>query len=151
MQRADVAVYGPDGTLRLVVEVKRKIDASAQWISELRQDLYQFEAIPRAPYFLLALPDYLHLWKEGPANREASPPDYSVETASILAPYLGNPPLALGEISAFGLEMLISSWLTELVNGYPPPDLSALSQPWLLDSGLYEAIKHGKVAVGAMA
>ncbi len=34
MRRADVAVYSPDGNLQLVVEIKNRPGASAEWVTQ---------------------------------------------------------------------------------------------------------------------
>ena len=58
MKQADIAVYDPDGQLQLVVEIKNRLGASAEWAARLRHNLLVHSFIPRAPYFLLALPDF---------------------------------------------------------------------------------------------
>jgi hypothetical protein len=71
----DIAVNSRDGGLLLIVEVKNRPRTSPDWAVKFRQNLLAHHAIPRATYFLLALPDQLYLWKDA-WNQEASPPNY---------------------------------------------------------------------------
>jgi hypothetical protein len=111
--------------------------------------------IASAPYYLLALPDVFYLWKDLDPSRlnlhdlpeKEFEPDFKVATTRALAPYIDWPSFSPDDISEPGLELLVSSWLTDLVND------SALSREaaspdlrWLFDSGLYDAIKGGHVA-----
>lgn len=152
---ADIAVYAPDGTLRLVVEVKNRPGASSGWAARMLRNLLVHEMIASAPYYLLTLPDVFYLWKNLDPSQlnlhglsgEELEPDFEVATARALAPYVDWPSFSPGDVSEPGLELLVSSWLTDLVNGselsseVPSPDLR-----WLFDSGLYDAIKGGHVA-----
>jgi hypothetical protein len=146
LRQADLTVYAQDGNLRFAVEVRAKHGASPGWVRELRHNLYLYEAIPHAPYFLLALPDFFYLWREGDDRLADIPPHYVADAAAMLGPYLGDPPLALREISQYGLETLVRSWLIDLVRGYRVPDEGRVEERWLFDSGLYRAIVHGEVA-----
>lgn len=150
---ADIAVYAQDGTLQLVVEVKNKAGASAEWVAQMRRDLLAYSVIPKSPYFLLALPDFFHLWKNAwqddrfvPAD---APPDYTIEAAEALAAYLDGPALSLNTISEDGLELLVISWLDDLVR-YARPHGEGNTSAWLFDSGLYQAIRNGSVVTEAI-
>ena len=98
MKRADVAVYGLDGHLQLVVEIKARPGASANWAVQMRRNLLAHAAMPLAPYFLLALPDFFYLWKNAAsADREAIP-DYTVKSSEMLATYLDRTTPGLDEL-----------------------------------------------------
>lgn len=152
---ADIAVYAPDNTLKLVVEVKNRPGASSRWAARMLRNLLVHGMIADAPYYLLALPDVFYLWKNpnlsAPNSRDYNgdevEPDFEIDAAEALAPYLERTPFSPDDVSEYGLELLISSWLTDLVDdpglskGTAAPDLG-----WLFDSGLYEAIRGGRVA-----
>lgn len=152
---ADIAVYAPDSTLRLVVEVKNRPGASSGWAARMLRNLLVHEMIASAPYYLLALPDVFYLCKNLDHSRlnlhdlpgEEFEPDFEIATARVLAPYVDWPSFSPDDVSEPGLELLVSSWLTGLVNDSGlsreaiSPDLR-----WLFDSGLYDAIKGGRVA-----
>jgi len=157
VKRADIAVYSPDGDLRLAVEVKARPGASRAWAASTLRNLLAHEALPKVPYFMLALPDRFYLWKSprfapygGHDLRDGIEPDYEIDTARALSHYLDGVRTPLHHLSGQGLELLVASWLSELMNSEltretAPPDLR-----WLFDSGLYDAIKKGSVATEAV-
>ena len=149
MKHADVAVYGSDGQLQLVVEIKARPGASAEWVIHLRRSLLSHAAIPLAPYFLLALPDFFYLWTDAASANHEAKPDYQIEASEFLAPYLDPTIPPLSELSGYGLELVVTSWLGDVVHTELRRDTLAPNLQWLLDSGLYEAIKHGSLAIEA--
>lgn len=150
MRQADVAVYGPDGKLQLVVEIKNRLGASAGWASDMRRNLLSHGVIPHAPYFLLALPDFFYLWVDV-RSADAAPPDYQIEASEILAPYLSQSTKPLNELSGYGLELIVTSWLQDVVRTELQRDAVGPNLQWLFESGLYEAITRGSVAIEAIA
>jgi hypothetical protein len=104
--------------------------------------------LPNAPYFLLALSDFFYLWKDAASIVEAQP-DYKIEAREALSSYIDESTQPLNDISGYGLELLVASWLEGFVNSELTKDTADPSLRWLFDSGLYEAIKNGSVAVEA--
>ena len=151
MKRADVAVYGSDGQLQLVVEVKARPGASAEWAIHLRRNLLSDAVIPLVPYFLLALPDCFYLWTDAASVNHEAKPDYQIEAAELLAPYVDQTIPPLDEISGYGLELIVASWLEGVVYADLQRETVGPNLQWLFDSGLYEAITHGSVAIEATA
>ena len=123
-RRTDIAVYSPDGTLRLAVEVKARPEASKAWAASTLRNLVVHGALPEVPYFMLALPDRFYLWKDphfapfGDQDfiSDGIEPDYEIDTAHVLSHYLESVRTPLHEISEQGLELLAASWLSELMN-----------------------------------
>ena len=146
IRRVDIAVYSPDRKLQLVVEIKNKLGASAEWVTRMRHNLLTHSFIPHVPYFLLVLPDFFYLWTDTTSMNSLAKPDYKIEAAKILAPYL-KPTLSLNNLSGYGLELLTISWLEDMVRTDLQQDSVDPNLQWLLDSGLYEAIAHGSVAI----
>jgi hypothetical protein len=149
-KRADVAVYSPDNKLLLVVEVKKPPKKISKiWATSIHRSLLAHAAIPVAPYFLLAVPpDYLYLWKEGSNTNSERTPDYEIKATDLFSKYLDKTPSSLDRISEhYYLEYLVSRWLSDLVKSKSLPNSS--SRQWLYDSGLYDAIKDGKVVMQA--
>ncbi len=143
--RADIAVCDAENRLQLVVEVKSKVGASPEWAAQLRHNLLAFSVISQVPYFLLALPDFFYFWKnDGPADGNA-PPDCIIAAADLLAPYLTPPTLSLADMSEYGLELLVATWLSDLVVSDPAALLGQPALSWLFSSGLYAAIRQGSV------
>ena len=149
MRQADIAVYDPDGQLQLVVEIKNRPGASAEWATRLRHNLLVHSFIPSAPYFLLALPDFFYLWTEAMSASSLAKPDYKINATKILAPYLNQLTQPLNGLSGYGFEMIMTSWLAGIVHTDLQIDEAGPNLQWLFDSGLYEAISHGSVAIEA--
>ena len=153
MRRVDIAVYNPDGKLQLVVEVKNKPRASAEWVAHLHHNLLAHAFIPHSPYFLLALPDSFYLWKDAVSLDTLATPDFQISAPEVLAPYLNHfsPPLSLNDLSHAGFELLMAAWLEDIIRTEPQRDAVGPNLHWLFDSGLYGAIARGSVAIEAMA
>jgi hypothetical protein len=149
--RPDIVVYGTDHKLKLLVEVKSKIGASLKWVVEMRRNLLAHAIIHPSPYFLLALSDSFHLWRNAEIADEQSPPDYSVPASQVLAAYLKDSSISLDNISEYGLEMLVSSWLTQIVISDLTIEATPPEQLWLFESGLYQAIHGGSIITQAAA
>lgn len=146
MRGADIAVYDRKYSLQLVGEVQGRLRASEEWIRQLREYLLETQVIPRAPYFLLALPDKFYLWTPGTSGDPQAPPDYRIDAQQALAHYMRGWENALERIYPSSLEMLVSSWLQDLASldrrREEVPD-----SDWLFDSGLYDAIRGGRVDI----
>ena len=143
-RRVDIAVY-QDDQLQLIVEVKARANATAEWAARMRRNLATHLAIPSSPYFLLALPDRFYLWSNTPSPLATVAPDYDVDPTPLLVPYVEGGQQALHEISEYGLTLAVSSWLTDLIATNLNAEMVGPEQAWLLDSGLYSAIKGGVV------
>lgn len=149
--RADIAVYGVDHKLKLLVEVKNKVGASLNWVIEMRRNLLTHSIIQPSPYFLLALSDSFYLWRNLDTANLQLPPDYSISASQMLAPFLNGSSISLDEISEYGLEMLVSSWLTQIMILDLKPETALPEQKWLFESGLYQAIHNGSIITQAAA
>jgi hypothetical protein len=144
----DTIVYSPHDGPQLVVEVKNKPGASDEWARQMRRNLLAHDLLPITPFFLLVLPDFVYLWRNADAATIESPPDYKVPTSTVLAAYLQRLPRPLSEISEYSLELLVDLWLKNITQ-ISPRNLEAPAQKWLIESGLYQAIKHGSVVMEA--
>ncbi len=144
-ERVDIAVYSKDDQLQLVVEVKSKTAATPDWAARMRRNLAAHLAIPNSPFFLLALPDRFYLWCRLPSPLAVVPPDYDVDPAPLLAPYVADGARSLRAMSEGGLTLAVSSWLTDVVVSDPDAETAGSHQAWLFTSGLYHAIAGGVV------
>lgn len=158
-RRTDIAVYSPDGVLRLAVEVKARAGASRAWAASTLRNLLVHGALPEVPYFMLALPDRFYLWKAphfAPhGDRDFIPdrsiePDYEIDAAGALSHYLDGVSTPLHDLSENSLELLVASWLSELLNSELSQETAPPELRWLFDSGLYDTIKKGSVATEAV-
>ena len=141
--RADLVAYDKDGQLVVVVEVKNKTGTSRQWSVQMRRNIYAHGFWPKTRYFLLVLPDRFYLWKNAPNTPEVVEPDYELDALVLLKPYYERSGLSPEDLSGAGFELLVASWLSELMQ--TGVALSADQQSWLVDSGLLEAISGGRL------
>ena len=142
--RPDIVAHSPGNQLVLAVEVKAIRGASPEWAAQMRRNLMAYPGIAASPYFLLALPDVFYLWKDAPSDQTIAP-EYSIDPYPVLSPYLDRSSVSLGEISAQGLEFLVTAWLRSLSSLGLPRESADPKLNWLFDSGLYEAIKGGSI------
>ena len=142
MGHADLVVFSANNKIEVVVEVKTQTEATDLWAAELRRNLLVHSAVPDAQFFLLVMPEYLYLW-HNKSGQEAIPADYKISTEEVLQPYTKD--WQLDELQESNLELLVKTWLNDLVHS----DLNEQATPkrmhWLFDSGLYQNIKQGHV------
>lgn len=148
IQRADISVFSPDDRLQLIVEVKNKQGASPDWAANMRRNLFAHSVVPTTPFFLLALPDHFYLWKDANPVNVVSP-DYEIDPRPILRKYTDTHERHLNKLSEYGLELIINSWLNNLLDTDLTRENAEPHEKWLFDSGLYDAIKHGSVRTEA--
>ena len=142
----DLAAYGKDGQLALVVETKSRLHTSADWAARMRRNLFSHGIVPRSEYFMLAMPDNLYLWRDNMAGNEIAEPDYIINAKPLFKRYLNvaiEDAIALSDES---LEILVGSWIRDLMARGLPDDLPEPQRSMLIKSGLVDAIKGGRVA-----
>jgi len=147
----DLLVYNRDGQLVLVVEIKRKTNVSTDWAAKLRRNILAHGVFPKAPYFLIALLDKFYLWTNAEADLSLSEPNYTIDARPILKPYFERAGITAEKISGKSLELIITSWLGEIIHSEKLPENLNTSHDWLIDSGLYTALAGGKFEYEAVA
>lgn len=147
----DLSVDNRNGQLVLVVEVKRKTNVSPEWAAELRRNILAHGTFPNAPYFLMVFPDKFYLWSNAEADQEQSEPTYTIDASPILQPYFERAGVTADQISRGSLELIVTSWLGEIIHSDQPPEKIDASQQWLIESGLYAALVGGKFEHGLAA
>lgn len=140
--RPDIVVFSPDDKIQLIVEVKSKQQTSDAWAAQLRRNLITHAILPRAPYFLLATPDFLRLWRDTQDVDERQA-DVKVQTTAVLRPYLSHWGNAFPDEQSF--ELLIKTWLSNLVHSHLEKHEAPSELGWVFDTGLYDSIRHGHV------
>ncbi len=139
----DIAVYDKNSQLVLIVEVKRKLGTSPKWGAELRRNILAHGYLPQTRFFLLATPDRFYLWKDAESLAELVQPDYEIDPTLILKPYSDRTGISIENMSAQSLELIIDAWLDEIMRSDIFPVRYGSTQDWLIESGLYDAIKSG--------
>jgi hypothetical protein len=148
--RWDLSVDNRAGQLALVVEVKRKIGASPQWAASFRSNILAHGTFPKAPYFLMVFPDQFYLWIDTDAQLQ-SEPTYTIDARPILYPYLERAGVTAEKISSQSLELIVESWLREIIYSENPHEDLDESQHWVIDLGLHAALAGGKIEHEAAA
>ena len=126
---------------------QERAGAGAEWAAETRRNLIQDEVLPVSPFFLLVMPDRFYLWRDSAGSLEAVPADYEADGTAILSPYIGDLSAREFPLSNAGLDLAVTFWLRDLVGMRLEELLSSPEYQWLLESGLYEAIRGGRVEV----
>jgi hypothetical protein len=147
----DLSVDNRDGQLALVVEIKRKTNVSPEWAAKLRRNILAHGTFPKAPYFLMVFPDKFYLWSSAEAYQDQSEPTYTIDASPILQPYFERAGTAADQISGASLELIVTSWLGEIIHSDQLPENIDASQQWLIESGLYAALVGGKLEHEAAA
>jgi hypothetical protein len=148
-QRADIAVLDHTGKIKLITEVQYAPNAKshAKQAAQIRRNLLAHAGIPDTPFFLIAFPDTFYLWKqkslnhyERPVDYYERPADYEAGATHIIKHYAQAMGEQIEHISPQQFELLIANWLQEMIatENMTIPD-------WVNQSGLYEAIKNGKL------
>jgi len=143
----DIEVYDRDVQLVLAVEVKSKVNASPKWASQLRRNILAHGIYPNPSYFLMAFPDQFFLWTKAATKMQNEEPDFVVDARPILQPYLRQVQTDLDRLSEQSLELIISSWLSQIIHQGTTSDQLVKSDQWLAESGLLDAISGGRLAL----
>jgi len=141
--RWDLVAYDRNGQLVLIVEVKSKLRASPTWAARFRRNILAHGNFPNAPYFLMVFPDQFYLWKNNGSNQEIDEPNYVIDAQPILQPYFEQSGVTAEHVSGQSLELIVSSWLSNLMRT-APDDLEGHLQ-WSIDSGLLNAVAGGRL------
>lgn len=150
---ADFAVYGRDGRLALLVEVKGRSGVSVDWVVQLRRNMLAHGLLPPAPFFLLVLADRFYLWRDDSQKSESASgealrsPDVEADAAPALAPFVASVGLDLRALSGSSLELVVLSWLGTLTAAR---DSDTDHADWVRSSGLLDAVRGGRVDAEAL-
>jgi hypothetical protein len=140
---ADIAVFSPDHQLTLVVEVKAKKHATAEWATQFRRNLILHGAIPAAPFFMITCLDRFFLWSNGGRGPE-TPPDYNAHSTELLEQYASPEDPSGIQWSDAELELAVVAWLHDVAARGEVHDHTQLGT-MLRDSGLLNAIAAASI------
>jgi hypothetical protein len=151
---ADILVYDTRHHLVLITITQNVWGKSSEWAALTRQNLYEYDPPPKAPFFLLALPDHFYLWKNV-EDTEKVKPSYDMDPRFYLHSFFKkNSSLSLEKLkSAESFDLLVGAALSGITFAYEKDEICSvypqwLSQPnheWLFESGLFDALKRGEV------
>jgi hypothetical protein len=142
----DFFLYDRIGRLVAVIQISARQRTSGEWAAEFRRNIIaHFEAFRGAPFYLLVTPGRLYLWKDALTDLEDEsppvPPDLEVDGRLLFSRYLERTRVKLEEISRPAFELVVMSWLGDLIRQTP----DVLSIQGLEGSGLSEAAKNGRI------
>lgn len=150
MQYWDISVKNKNDQLILIVEVKvnRKLHPNSfQWASKSYYNLYNHQLIPPSAYFLFAFLDYFYLWDNKHLNIDENNriiiPNYRTDAKGILNSYFERINVKSETINEYALEIIISSWLTDIMTQSININEVKEYEDILINSGLYDSIVGG--------
>ncbi len=147
----DLLIDDRNGQLMLIVEIKRKTNVSSEWASQFRRNLLAHGTVPKAPYFLMAFPDKFFLWTDAEAHLEQSEPTYTIDARPLLQPYFERAGVTAEQISRQSFELIVTSWLADMMHSEQLSENVEDSKRWLIESGLYASLVGGKFVHEAAA
>ncbi len=132
--------------LVLTAEIKTRLNVTPGWGAKLQRNLLAHGILPSSPYFLLAFPDKIYLWTNSNKQFGEIEPTYIINANPIFQPYFQKAKVTAEKISGQSFELIVTSWLREIIYSEKLLDELVESQQWLIESGLYNAILGGKIA-----
>lgn len=144
MLPADLALYDRYGQLVGLVKVKSRPGTSSEWAAQFRRNLGSHDDFPPVRYFLIVTQDRLFLWKEA-ERRPDAPPDYSIDLRTFLRPYVDRIDSEEGPLSGPAFELVVGSWLADLMYSTERSPGDAQARQLLAESGLIDALRDGRV------
>lgn len=145
MSHADIALYGRDGQLMAVVEIKKTLGTSREWAARLRRNMLAHDGFHGVGFFLLATPEHLYLWRPGGGESDPIQPTYEIDGARILQPYFERAGIDPSMISGPAFELVVGAWLSDLVRPDGMSEQLVAEQSWLTESGFLRAVRNGRV------
>ncbi len=150
---ADILVYDTRYNLTLVVITENRRGETSEWAALRRQNLYEYDPPPKAPFFLLASPEHFYLWKNVEDTGKVEP-TYEMDPRFYLQSFLKGSELSLENLrQPDSIDILIGAALSIITFADEKDDLCSLypqwlfkpNHKWLFESGLFDAIKRGEV------
>ncbi len=145
----DLLVNNYQGKPILGVQLKTKMNTSSDWAVKFRHNILVDSPVQQTSFFLMAFPDRFYLWTEPEIYSSKSEPTYIIDAVPALKPYFERAGIIPQKIRRDSFELLVASWLSDLIYSEQLPEEFNESQRWLIDSGLYMAISGGNLKYGA--
>lgn len=135
----------------LAIEAKTKVDATVGWAIRLRRNFLAHGILPATDYFLIATPNQFYIWRNAGVDIGSSEPTLVIDARPLLAPYFGQISTPPEEISGSSFELIIRSWLAELIYAKLPNNQIDDSIKWIADIGLLGALEGGYLGEEVLA
>jgi hypothetical protein len=148
----DFVLHSRDQRLTTLVEVKSKPNTSSSWAAQLRRNrLAHGNPSPHGDFLLLVTPDKVYLWQGVDAGPDRLDPSFEVDARPLFAPYFQGTGVSASAASPQAFELVVASWLTDLVREAAPRERLAAEQSWLVKSGLLDAVAGGQIEYATAA
>jgi|1186.fasta_scaffold89360_2 hypothetical protein len=141
----DITLRNRKGEPLMIFEVRAKHHTTPQWAAEYRRNLLRREEFRPTQYFAIVTPDQLYLWREPKPQTDVVLPDFVVDSRPLFLPYLQKTSVDLDRISPFVFELVVISWLSDLVYARREAEGLEPGQAWLMDSGFLDATRDGRL------
>lgn len=145
----DILVKSPQGIPALVVEVKAKEGESPDWAIRLRRNLVVHAWMSVNTYFLLITPKKFYLWRPSDNQDPLRSPDHEGDSTSVLYRNSMVQAHSSERLSEESLQVLVASWLNDVMHA-KRSEIGPCGA-WLIDSGLFDAIRDGTVLLESAA
>jgi len=143
--RADIAVLNQQGGPTVLFEAKSKVGTTPDWAAAMRRNLAAHGLATPALYFVLATPDRFYFWLNKTMSVDPVPPDFSFDPTTALEPYYSRARIRPGEMGEDSFELVLASWLGELIQGSGAERLPTEVLEWMQRSGFLAAIQGGRL------
>jgi hypothetical protein len=150
-QYSDIVAFDRSGELALLVEVKNKRGTTPEWAAKMRRNMYAHGLLPKAPFFLLALPDRFYFWRNASPTEELAEPTLQVDSSPFLQPYFEKAGVSSEDVTGKSFELIVTAWLSHVLGADGPEDLRDRNQEWVLTSGLFNSLAGGRLELEAAA
>jgi len=146
--RADIALYDAQDQLVLVCEVKSLLGKSRAWATKMRRNLLEHGFLPKAKYFLLAMPDRFYLWENAPSDldQEEVEPTYEIDPAPLLKPYYDTLGISFETpISENSFAIIVINVFFELIRQITSHNENKDQMTWIETTDLLKAFEEGHI------
>lgn len=143
----DLIAYDRDGQIVLIIEAKSKTGTSSTWAATMRRNLLAHGLMPKSKFFMLALPDRLYLWKDVDNKPEIIEPTYEIDSMPFFEPYYKLSALNPERLNGESFELIVSSWMNELIRFGISSSVPVEQRKQLLESGLLDVLNGGSIAI----
>jgi hypothetical protein len=141
----DFVAYDRLGQPVLLAEAKNTHQSSDLWAARFRRNLLAHGTLPRAPFFLIATPDYMYFWRQEDTRPEEEPPQFTMDASRELKPYFERFKQTPEKTGGQALELILFSWLVDMAQSGQLRAKQDPSLTWLSESGLLEALRSARI------
>jgi hypothetical protein len=141
----DFVGYNQRGQVVLLAEAKSQLGTTDQWAAQLRRNILAHGSLPPAPFFLIATPDRVYIWKQKESDMEAASPDLVLEARHALGPYFAKLGRPISQLGREAFQHMVHWWLNDLALSTGEMANEDSSLRWLAESGFLDCIRTARI------